>query len=227
MDLDIKGLRVLVTAGASGHRSRDRARIRPRRCQGLHLRRRHRRATRRRGQRPRICSRRFAMSPTRRRWRGCSIRQRAHSAASMRWSTTPASPALPQHARTSLLADWQRTLAVNLTGQFLCAQRAIPWLKKSRNASIANLSSAAGRFGFPLRTPVRCIQMGRDRALEITIDRTRSARRTRQCDMPRLGRRPSHRCGVCQPCRRTQPPARRRARRRTVQDLPAAPRVGR
>ena len=46
------------------------------------------------------------------------------------------------------LADWQRTLAVNLTGQFLCAQRAIPLLKRSRNASIANLSSAAGRFPF-------------------------------------------------------------------------------
>ena len=53
------------------------------------------------------------------------------------------------------LADWERTLAVNLTGQFLCAQRAIPLLKASRNASIANLSSAAGRFGFPLRTPTR------------------------------------------------------------------------
>src|SRR4029453_10564983 len=46
------------------------------------------------------------------------------------------------------LRDWERTLAVNLTGQFLCAQRAIPLLKGSANASIANLSSAAGRVGF-------------------------------------------------------------------------------
>ena len=51
------------------------------------------------------------------------------------------------------LADWERTLAVNLTGQFLCARLAIPHLRASRNASIINLSSAAGRFGFPLRTP--------------------------------------------------------------------------
>ncbi len=52
-----------------------------------------------------------------------------------------------------VLADWERTLAVNLTGQFLCARRAIPLLRASRNASIANLSSAAGRFGFPMRSP--------------------------------------------------------------------------
>jgi NAD(P)-dependent dehydrogenase (short-subunit alcohol dehydrogenase family) len=51
------------------------------------------------------------------------------------------------------LDDWQHTIAVNLTGQFLCAQKAIPLLKASANASIANLSSAAGRFGYPMRTP--------------------------------------------------------------------------
>jgi NAD(P)-dependent dehydrogenase (short-subunit alcohol dehydrogenase family) len=48
---------------------------------------------------------------------------------------------------------WERTLAVNITGQFHCAQLAIPHLRRSGNASIVNLSSAAGRFGFPLRTP--------------------------------------------------------------------------
>ena len=58
------------------------------------------------------------------------------------------------------LRDWERTLAVNLTGQFLCAQRAIPMLKQSSNASIANLSSAAGRFGFPLRTPYAATKWG-------------------------------------------------------------------
>lgn len=49
---------------------------------------------------------------------------------------------------------------MNLTGQFLCAQRAIPLLKASTNASIANLSSAAGRFGFPQRTPYAAAKWG-------------------------------------------------------------------
>ena len=48
--------------------------------------------------------------------------------------------------------DWDRCLAVNITGQFNCARLAVPYLRKSRNASIVNLSSAAGRLGFPMRT---------------------------------------------------------------------------
>ncbi|HSV19334.1 MAG TPA: SDR family oxidoreductase [Casimicrobiaceae bacterium] len=48
---------------------------------------------------------------------------------------------------------WDQTLAVNITGQFNCARLAVPHLRRSSNASIVNLSSAAGRFGFPLRTP--------------------------------------------------------------------------
>jgi NAD(P)-dependent dehydrogenase (short-subunit alcohol dehydrogenase family) len=58
------------------------------------------------------------------------------------------------------LADWERTLAVNLTGTFLCTQRAIPYLKRSANPSIANLSSAAGRFGFGLRSPYAASKWG-------------------------------------------------------------------
>lgn len=51
------------------------------------------------------------------------------------------------------LADWNRTFAVNVTGQFLCARRAIPLLKKGHGGSIVNMSSAAGRLGFPGRSP--------------------------------------------------------------------------
>ncbi len=50
-------------------------------------------------------------------------------------------------------AEWQRTLAVNITGQFHCARRAVPLLKAAGGGAIVNLSSAAGRFGFPLRSP--------------------------------------------------------------------------
>ncbi|SEP45067.1 NAD(P)-dependent dehydrogenase, short-chain alcohol dehydrogenase family [Methylobacterium sp. ap11] len=49
--------------------------------------------------------------------------------------------------------DWDRTLDICLTGQFNCVRLAVPLLRASANPSIVNLSSAAGRFGFPLRTP--------------------------------------------------------------------------
>jgi len=51
------------------------------------------------------------------------------------------------------LADWQATLDVNITGQYLCAKRAVPMIKAAGGGSIVNLSSAAGRFGFALRSP--------------------------------------------------------------------------
>jgi NAD(P)-dependent dehydrogenase (short-subunit alcohol dehydrogenase family) len=49
--------------------------------------------------------------------------------------------------------EWRRTLEVNLTSQYLCARRAVPHLRAAGGGSIVNLSSAAGRFGFALRTP--------------------------------------------------------------------------
>jgi NAD(P)-dependent dehydrogenase (short-subunit alcohol dehydrogenase family) len=49
--------------------------------------------------------------------------------------------------------DWSRTLAVNITGQFLCARKAVPLLKEAGGGCIINMSSAAGRLGYPLRTP--------------------------------------------------------------------------
>jgi NAD(P)-dependent dehydrogenase (short-subunit alcohol dehydrogenase family) len=52
-----------------------------------------------------------------------------------------------------LPADWERTIAVNLNGMFYCTRRAVPLLKAAGGGSIINLSSVAGRLGFPLRTP--------------------------------------------------------------------------
>jgi NAD(P)-dependent dehydrogenase (short-subunit alcohol dehydrogenase family) len=51
------------------------------------------------------------------------------------------------------LADWERTLAVNITGQFLCVRQAVPRLRKGRDPSIINLASVAGHLGMPGRAP--------------------------------------------------------------------------
>jgi NAD(P)-dependent dehydrogenase (short-subunit alcohol dehydrogenase family) len=51
------------------------------------------------------------------------------------------------------IADWDRTIAVDLNGMFYCTRRAVPLLKAAGGGSIVNLSSVAGRLGFPLRTP--------------------------------------------------------------------------
>jgi NAD(P)-dependent dehydrogenase (short-subunit alcohol dehydrogenase family) len=58
------------------------------------------------------------------------------------------------------IAGWQQTIAVNLTGPFLCTRRAVPLLKAAGGGSIVNLSSAAGRLGFPLRTPYSASKFG-------------------------------------------------------------------
>lgn len=50
-------------------------------------------------------------------------------------------------------ADWERTIAVDLNGQFYCTRRAVPMLKSAGGGSIINISSNAAFFGFPLRAP--------------------------------------------------------------------------
>jgi NAD(P)-dependent dehydrogenase (short-subunit alcohol dehydrogenase family) len=56
--------------------------------------------------------------------------------------------------------DWDRCIAVDLTGQFNCARRAVPLLKDSPNASMVNLSSQAGKHGFPFRSPYAAAKWG-------------------------------------------------------------------
>jgi NAD(P)-dependent dehydrogenase (short-subunit alcohol dehydrogenase family) len=50
-------------------------------------------------------------------------------------------------------ADWDRTIAVDLNGQFYCTRRAVPRLKKAGGGSIINIASSAAFFGVPLRAP--------------------------------------------------------------------------
>ena len=57
-------------------------------------------------------------------------------------------------------ADWRRTIDVCLTGQFLCARRATPMLKANGGGAIVNMSSSAGRFGYAFRTPYSAAKWG-------------------------------------------------------------------
>lgn len=50
-------------------------------------------------------------------------------------------------------ADWDAVLRVNLTGTFDVTRNAIPHLIRSGRGSVINMSSAAGRFGYPNRSP--------------------------------------------------------------------------
>jgi NAD(P)-dependent dehydrogenase (short-subunit alcohol dehydrogenase family) len=57
-------------------------------------------------------------------------------------------------------ADWRRCIDVCLTGQFLCARRAVPMLKAAGGGAIVSMSSAAGRFGYAFRTPYSAAKWG-------------------------------------------------------------------
>jgi NAD(P)-dependent dehydrogenase (short-subunit alcohol dehydrogenase family) len=74
--------------------------------------------------------------------------------------------------------DWRRTLEVNLTSQYLCTRRAVPMLRAAGGGSIVNLSSAAGRFGYPLRTPYAAskwavVGLSKSLAIELGQDQIR------------------------------------------------------
>ena len=68
----------------------------------------------------------------------------------MRWSTTRASRCSSRCLETTL-ADWQRTLAVNLTGAFLCAQAAAPLMRETGGGAIVNITSISGLRASTLR----------------------------------------------------------------------------
>ena len=57
-------------------------------------------------------------------------------------------------------AEWDKVVAVNLTAMFDVSRLAIPHLKKSKGGCIINLSSIAGRGGFPNRSPYAATKWG-------------------------------------------------------------------
>ena len=74
--------------------------------------------------------------------------------------------------------DWDRCLEVCLTGQFNCTRLAVPLLRQSRDASIVNISSAAGKVGFAMRAPYAAAKWGvigltKSLSIELGPDRIR------------------------------------------------------
>jgi NAD(P)-dependent dehydrogenase (short-subunit alcohol dehydrogenase family) len=56
--------------------------------------------------------------------------------------------------------DWERTIDINLNGQFYCAHHAVPLLRQAGGGAIVNMSSSAGRFGYAFRTPYSASKWG-------------------------------------------------------------------
>jgi NAD(P)-dependent dehydrogenase (short-subunit alcohol dehydrogenase family) len=159
MDLGIKDLRVLITAGAAGI--------------GLEI----ARAFVQEGARVHVCDvedaalAALSKSDPTLTWTKCDVSARPQVAklfsdclhrlggldclvnnAGIAGPTAPVEEINPE--------DWDRCIAIDLTGQFNCARLAVPHLKKSKNASIMNLSSQAGKHGMPGRAPYSAAKWG-------------------------------------------------------------------
>jgi len=76
------------------------------------------------------------------------------------------------------IEDWRRCIDIDLNGMFYCTRLAVPLLKAAGGGSIINLSSAAGRLGFPFRTPYAAAKWGvvgfsKSLSMELGIDNIR------------------------------------------------------
>ena len=70
---------------------------------------------------------------------------------------------------------WEKVMQVDLTGTFNVTRMAIPYLKKSSAGVIINMSSVAGRFGYPNRSPYCTAKwgiIGFTKTLSIELART-------------------------------------------------------
>ena len=76
------------------------------------------------------------------------------------------------------VGEWERCIAVDLNGMFYCTRLAVPMIKQAGGGSIINLSSAAGRLGFPYRTPYAAAKWGvvgftKSLSMEVGVDKIR------------------------------------------------------
>jgi NAD(P)-dependent dehydrogenase (short-subunit alcohol dehydrogenase family) len=74
--------------------------------------------------------------------------------------------------------NWDRTIAINLKGVFLCCKYEIPYLIKNGGGAIVNTASVAGLVGFP-GLPAYCaskggvVQLTKTLALEVATENIR------------------------------------------------------
>lgn len=69
-----------------------------------------------------------------------------------------AGPAAPLEAVS--IADWDRTIAVNLSGMFYCIRQVVPRMKAQRSGVILNVSTTSARTGLPNRLPYVASKVG-------------------------------------------------------------------
>ena len=56
--------------------------------------------------------------------------------------------------------DWDRTIAVNLTGAYLCAKAVLGHMSSRRKGKIINIASIAGHIGYAMRSPYSVSKWG-------------------------------------------------------------------
>ena len=69
---------------------------------------------------------------------------------------------------------WERMLAVNLTGAFLCSQQALPGMRAAKWGRIVNIASTAAHKGYPYVTAYCAAKhglLGLTRALALEVKR--------------------------------------------------------
>jgi NAD(P)-dependent dehydrogenase (short-subunit alcohol dehydrogenase family) len=83
-----------------------------------------------------------------------AVRQAVDAFGKLTTLVNVAATVIPDGNAESLsIDDWNKTLAVNLTGPFLMAKYAIPEIRKAGGGTIVNITSQLGQIGVPRKSP--------------------------------------------------------------------------